>query len=65
MSFVEALKNRRSIYALGRNVDASNDQIVALLSRKLFVNHHHHSTAKAHVLLSFWTMKYQHSGMNW
>lgn len=31
MSFVEALKNRRSIYALGRNVDASNDQIVALI----------------------------------
>ena len=31
MSFVEALKNRRTIYAINRNTEVANDEIIALI----------------------------------
>ncbi|CAM4096453.1 nitroreductase [Streptococcus penaeicida] len=35
MSFLQELKNRRTIYALGRNVEASNDQIAEVIKEAI------------------------------
>lgn len=39
MSFLEELKNRRSIYALGRNTEVSDEKIVEIIKRQ-FANPH-------------------------
>lgn len=64
MSFLEELKNRRSIYALGRNTEVSDEKIVEVIKEAVRQSPSAFNSQTTRVLILMNDEAHQHFGMN-